>query len=164
MGESERYGNVQRLRELRRIIWPGLREEVWSMGGDARNFCAPRTLPLLFRILDSKRLRGDKDVSRTFLDLISRHRGEGIVEIENERDHAYASGFDGNERGVKSWRERMRILERLGFIRLAPKGSNPYGYALLLDPEPGIERLRKQGRVSDGDWNLYHSMRLRLDG
>lgn len=158
--DTKRERTDRRLARLRPIIWPDHPEDAWPGCKESLCFRAPSILPIVLRILDSKGLRGDRDVSRTYLDLMAREQGGGVVELDQERDHAYLAGFEANERGVKSWRERIRILADLGFIRVAPRGSSPYGYVLLLDPERSILSLRERGLISDGDWNLFHSLRL----
>ena len=48
-----------------------------------------------------------KDPSSVYLDLISRQRGEGVIEMGHEADHVFASGYTGR-RAVRTWQERMR--------------------------------------------------------
>lgn len=53
---------------------------------------APRTLPLILSLLSSNEISGNKDPSSVYLDLISGQRGEGVIEMGHEADHAFASG------------------------------------------------------------------------
>jgi diguanylate cyclase (GGDEF)-like protein len=54
----------------------------------------------------------------------------------------------------------MSQLEKLGFIRVAPKGSRSLGYVLLVDPHQGVEQLREEGKVDDAWYNAYRQRRI----
>jgi len=88
--------------------WSGYEEKGW--------FAAPRSLPFVLRALDSKAVSGSKRVSPAYVDLLSRHMGDGVIELEHDTDHAYAAGYAH----ARQWRERMVLLERAGFICSAP--------------------------------------------
>src|SRR2546426_10405180 len=79
-------------------------------------FRAPRTFRLLLTLLKSKALSGRQDPSSAYLALWARHLDSGIVEITNERELAYEAGYTGN-RALRTWQERMRLLESLGLIK-----------------------------------------------
>src|SRR5437870_5052588 len=93
--------------------WPD--EVAWSGTGNGW-FKGPRTLPLVLSLLSRKDLTAGRDVSRVYLELMARHMDGGVVEIGNEGDHAYAAGYTGN-RAIRTWCERMHLLENLGFIK-----------------------------------------------
>ncbi|MGH7551588.1 MAG: hypothetical protein ACREMQ_01005, partial [Longimicrobiales bacterium] len=79
--------------------------------------------------------------------------------MSTEEEHAYASGYEG-ARGVRSWRERMRILETNGFIRVKAMANRRYAYVLLVHPEAALDRLRAEKRVPDAWWEAYRDRRL----
>lgn len=140
-----------------------LREHYWKVhsawdGTGSGWFKSPRTLPLILTLLSSKKLTGGRDVSRVYLELLSRHFDGGVIEIGNESDHAYASGYTGT-RAVRTWHERMQLLKQLGFIKSIQIGNQRYRLVLLVDPLVAIAELRKKGNVDEGWWEAY-SLRL----
>jgi len=126
--------------------WTGANEKGW--------FKAPRTLPLVLGLLAAKHISGSQDPSRVYLELLSRHLDEGVIAMEAPDDHAFAAGYEG-PRGVRTWRERMGILEREGFIKVKSIGTKKYAYVLLVHPNVAIRQLRQQGRISDTWWEAY---------
>lgn len=140
---------------LRDRFWPGAK--AWT-GEDSKGwFRAPRTFPLLLTLLKSKALSGRQDPSSAYLALWARHLDSGIVEITNERELAYEAGYTGN-RALRTWQERMRLLESLGLIKAQKIGNESYRYVLLIDPAVAIEALAKKGRV-DAAWRATYDAR-----
>lgn len=140
-----------------------IRERYWKVysawdGTGSGWFKSPRTLPLILTLLSSKKLTDGRDVSRVYLELLSRHLDGGVIEIGNESDHAYASGYTGT-RAVRTWHERMQILKHLGFIKSVHVGNQRYRLVLLVDPLVAIAELRKKGSVDESWWEAY-SLRL----
>ena len=85
-------------------------------------FASPRTLPLIMSLIDSKAVSGTKSVSRVYLELLSRQRTHGVIEMSSEENHAFAAGYEGT-RGKRTWQERMKQLEKIGFIRIQKSGN-----------------------------------------
>jgi len=73
--------------------------------------------------------------------------GEGFIEIKDEQEHAYGSGYSGS-RAVRTWQERMRILEKLGFIKVKQVQNRTYGCVLLVHPAAVIEALVESGKIN----------------
>ena len=131
--------------------WTGDKERGW--------FRAPRTLPLILTLLSSKELSGKVDPSRVYIDLLARHRDSGIVEMGPEGDHSYSAGYVG-PRGIRTWQERMALLEKLGFIKTKPGDNLRYRYVLLMHPAVVLKQLRDLGKVSDAWWELYRGVQI----
>src|SRR5215472_1674592 len=138
---------AERRIQLKQDYWP--KEPAWN-GAGVGWFKGPRTLPLILALLSDKKLTEGRDVARVYLELLARHMDGGVVEIGNEADHAYAAGYSGT-RAVRTWSERMQILEQLGFIKSKRIGNQKYKLVLLVDPLVAIASLQKQGIVS-GQW------------
>lgn len=136
---------------MRRHLWGD--ERAWCGEGNTEvgYFRAPRTLGVILNLLARKEFSGAKDPSRVYLDLYANHRESGLVEMRSEDDHAYASGFRG-PRARRSWRERMKILEDTGFIRVRPRGNQRYGFVLLVHPALAVQRLVEAGKIEDPVW------------
>ncbi len=104
--------------------------------------------------------RGDRDIAGTYLGLLCENRGEGIIEVRSEAELSELSGCGASPRGVRAWRERIRLLEQLGLLRVFPRGSQSIGFVAVVHPDSALKALRKARRLtgnSDGWWNLYQS-------
>jgi hypothetical protein len=101
-------------------------------------------------LLKSKVLSGKLDPSQVYVELLTRHFDGGVIEMVHEGDHAYAAGYRG-ERAVHTWQERMKLLEKLGFIRTKRIGNQAYRFVLIVHPAGVIENLRQQKKI-DQDW------------
>ena len=111
---AEKSGIAARREELQKQYWPT--EDLWTGEHEKGWFPAPRSLPLILTLLASKSISQKQDPVSVYLDLLSRQRGEGIVEMEHEAVHAYAAGYEGT-RAVRTWQERMKVLVDAGFIK-----------------------------------------------
>jgi hypothetical protein len=131
--------------------WTGVNEKGW--------FRAPRTLPLLLSLMRSKTLSGRLDPTPVYLELLARHFDGGVIEMTHEADHAYAAGYAG-PRAVRSWQERMKLLEKLGFIRIKSLGNQKYRYVLIVHPTAVVERLRIKNLVSQEWLEVYRSRQM----
>jgi len=100
-------------------------------------------------------LGGGKDASRVYFDLWCRQMDDCFVEVTDEETFAYSSGYYTAGRNVRSWRERMDILDRLGFVKVNPNGSRKYGYVLLLHPHGVVKTLQEQGKIPPNWWGAY---------
>lgn len=139
--------------EIRDNLWPGAGPEIWDRHAES-GFCTiPKTLPLIMTLIDD--LEKGKNASRVYLDLWCRGFDEGLVEVTDEDVFAFSAGYDTPGRGVRSWRERIEILEELGFIRVKPNGSRKYGYILLRHPHKVIQELRGDGKIDDAWWGAF---------
>jgi hypothetical protein len=131
------------------VAWTGENEKGW--------FRAPRTLPLLLALLSSKLVSGNTDPTRVYMELLARHVDEGVVQMATDEEHAFAAGYDG-DRGVRSWRERMRLLEEIGVIKIKKMGPKRYAYVLLVHPNVYVAGLRDAGKV-DPHWSEAYRYR-----
>jgi hypothetical protein len=154
---SEKSGVAARREEIRNQYWPD--EDLWTGEKEVGWFPAPRTLPLILSLLSSKEISTKKDPSSVYLDLISRQRGEGVIEMGHEAEHAFASGYEGR-RAVRTWQERMKILEENGLIRTAEVGNQRYKYVAIVHPTTAVQRLRDDKRVPNKWWNAYVARKL----
>lgn len=147
----------ERREQIRKQYWP--KADAWTGEGETGWFRAPRTLPLVLKLLRSKAISGKKDPSSVYQELLARHIGQGVIEMGHEAEHAYAAGYEG-PRAVRTWQERMRILEDIGFIKTIPVGNHRYKYVLMLHPTVAVQKLRDNGRVPDAWWNAYCSRKI----
>ena len=145
---------------LREELWPD-EDAIWTSGEEEKGwFKALRTLPLILGVLDSKEISGSKKPSLVYLELLSRHMDNGIVEMDHEAAHAVAAGYF-TKRGLRTWKERMEILENAGFIKSLGIGSQKYTHVLLIHPDFAFQRLHEEEKVSPDVWNAYRERQIK---
>jgi hypothetical protein len=145
--------------QIRDAFWPN--DIAWTgEKPEAGWFRAPRTLPLILALMRTEKATGSKqDPTGVYLELLARHRDTGIVEMANEGEHSYAAGYAGS-RGIRTWRERMKLLSDLGFIKSTSAGNQPYKNVLLVHPTVVIQKLRDQGKIDDSWWQTYRQRQI----
>jgi len=89
-------------------------------------------------------LSGGAPVSSAYLELWCRAFEEPVVSLSNARELAFHSGFTG-QRAERTWRERIKKLDELGFIKIAPGPAGDLGYALLMNPYKVIKNHKNAG-------------------
>jgi len=116
---------------LRDLHWPN--KEVWLWNRKAhRGFTTiPKTIPLILKIMDE--MTKGAPVSSTYLSLWCNTWDNNFVVLNKPGDLAHASGF-GGQRGEHTWATRIRKLQELEFIDIAPGRSGPLGHAIIWNP------------------------------
>jgi hypothetical protein len=144
--------DVARMR-MRSVLWPDVVDaQLWDRRKSKGFASIPRTLPLICVIAD--RCSKGKPVSSVLFDLWSRVYDEGFVRVDRPRDMAISSGFT-TARGIHIWAERLQILERLAFIRIARGAGGSATFILIFNPYQVIKRLFNAGNV---DSALFHEL------
>lgn len=137
--------------KTRSRLWPDLKDEmVWSWKTSDGYVAIPRAMPIFFIIMDicSK----SKPLSSTYFALWCKCWDEtGLIKINNPTNLAGESGFSG-QRAVTTWKKRMQILEKLGFIITKKHGIQDYGYVVILNPYKIVKNLYKEGKFKDNGW------------
>lgn len=146
----KKTGIHQRREQLLKTHWPNA--EAW-LGAEEKAgwFSASRTLPPILDLLDLKAVSKGHRPSKTYLELLSRHWREGVIEMKHEGQHAYAAGHHSS-RGIRTWREHMEVLEGQGFIKTVAIGGQKYAYVLLVHPTTIVEQLRLDKKITDPKW------------
>jgi hypothetical protein len=142
--------------QLRDQLFPGSANEIFDRNVHDGFSTVPRTIGLMLTLLEVSAPKG-KNVSRVYSELWFRTPDCKLIEIDDEADIAYASGLS-----VRRWRERMDILESLGFVRIAPNGPRKYGYIFLPNPNDIVATMRKKGKVPDDWWGAYTRRCLKI--
>ena len=135
--------------------------EAWTGESDRGWFRGSRTLPLICALIDSKPISGDTQSSRVYVELLSRHIDGGVIEMADEGIHAFCAGYVG-QRGVRTWHERMRILEENGFIMTKQIGNKKYALVLIVHPTVVVQRLREQKKVDNVWWDTYRNRQIEI--
>jgi hypothetical protein len=155
--KSSNRSASDRRRLLRDTLWPDIDEsQLWLRTQRVGFTTIPRTMALIGQLLDQVAGKGTP-VLTTYLTLWCWVFDEGMVEIRNQREFAWESGFSGN-RAEGTWRARMRKLDELGVIRTKAGLVGEFQYVLLLNP---IKRLQEL-YVERSDDVLYTALLGRL--
>lgn len=120
--------------------------EVWTTKYYAGYACIPRWLSVVASIMD--KLITGKPLSNTYLALWFRVDSNGYVQIKNEQRLAFESGFDSS-RKISSWKTRMRLLEKLGFIVSRKGQESEFQYVVILDPFFVVMKLLDANKASE---------------
>ena len=147
----------QQRKRWREEFWPD--EEPWTGQTDVGWFRAPRTLALILHLIGSKALSGNIDPGSVYLELLTRHIDNGVVEMSHEADHAYAAGYVGS-RAVRTWQERMKKLEELGLIKIKQIGNQRYKYVLLIHPTVAMQKLYDADKIPNEWWEAFRTRQI----
>lgn len=129
---------AQRQLELRARLWPNHSNEfIWVRQKHDGFSTLPRTMSLILSIMDD--LAGTP-VGMAYLELWCRSFDEGFVTLSKQREIAFHAGFDG-QRGERTWKSKMELLDKIGFINLQSGPSGSMSYALILNPYLVIRKL-----------------------
>jgi len=86
---------------------------------------------------------------------------EMTVTIQKPRQMALESGFTG-QRAENTWRERMKKIEELGFIRSTKGFSGDFHYVLILNPYSVAKNLNENEQYGVLP-SLYNTLLDRMD-
>lgn len=136
--------------KLRANFWPQCDEKLLWKRLEKKGFITiPRCMPLIMKTLDD--LSSGQPISDTYLDLWCRSNDACFADITNQAEVAFSSGFDG-QRGILTWKKRVLVLQKLGFIELATGPSGPVSYALIFNPYKIIKKhAEKKGSLIQKD-------------
>jgi hypothetical protein len=124
---------------LRNSLWPDAQARIWDRTAFGGFTTLPKTIPYVCRIMDD--LSKGFPLSSTYLALWSATWDNAFVRLNRPGDLAFASGFSG-ERAERTWQDRMRRLEDIGFIETKPSGAAKMGFAFIPNPHVVIFQLR----------------------
>jgi hypothetical protein len=155
MASRRAVAQSERLRNVRDEFWPDADPWTGEATLDDGWFKAPRTLPLVLSLIRDKSLTPKTDPTTVYLELLSRQFGDGIVEIQNQAEHAYAAGYTSARGAKRTWEDHMRSLETLGFIKIKGVGPNPFKYVLIVHPATAIHELAQKGLVPKEWMDVY---------
>lgn len=137
---------VKKIKDLRSHLWPHIDfdKELWHRKKNDGFITIPRTMPLIMGIIDD--LTKGAPAGSTYLELWCRTYDEMYVSLSRAREMAFHSGFTG-QRAERTWAEKIRKLDELGFISVKAGQSGPLSHALVLNPYIAIKRLHDSGNV-----------------
>jgi len=145
--------------KTRKRLWSDVADtEVWSRKPPTAGFTTiPRGLQHVLQIMDG--MSKGKPLSATYFTLWCWARDAQVVDVISATELAFESGFSG-QRMESTWRERIRLLADLEFIRVAEGRYGAISHILILHPFLATKRLHVAGKVQD---IRYEALLLRLD-
>lgn len=148
----------QRQAELRRELWPEVSDDrLWLRKVSNGFTTVPRTLPLIFGIMDA--MSKGRPVSATYLDIWCRSFDDCFIALNRPLEMAFSAGFSG-QRAEQTWIARVKSLADLGFINLKSGPFGPLSYALILNPYKVVKTHRNRRTEGFPD-DLYHALLAR---
>ena len=148
--------------KLRKQLWPEVRnKDIWSrlMEGTVGFTTIPRGLSLISQILNALSVR--KPLANTYFALWCHSTDQMIISIQKPHQMALESGFAG-QRALSTWRDRMKRLEELGFIKSAKGASGDFHYVVLLNPYLAVKNLN-EGKEYEIPADLYNTLLERVE-
>ena len=130
--KSNKKQILEKRLDLRKQLWPEVTDEdLWTHRRRDGFIPIPRVMPLILRIMDDL---APRPVSSTYFDLWCRKYDEQFITLNKpQKEYAFYAGFPG-QRGEQTWKERIRYLAKLEFIK-AEKGSyGEFSYVLIMNP------------------------------
>ena len=117
---------------LRKELWPEIKEDdLWTHLKKDGFIPVPRVMPLVLQIMNDLATR---PVAPTYLDLWCRKFDEQFLVLNRPlKEYAFYAGFSG-QRGEQTWKERVRQLAKLGFIKVEKGAYGEFSYILILNP------------------------------
>ena len=136
--------------EIRAKLWPEIDPKMlWSMDRDGW-VAVPRLMPLMMSIMDDLSGKG-YPVSRTYLEMWARLRDEQFLTLNRPEEMAFHAGFEG-QRALRTWKDRIHRLAKLGFIGLKPGPLGDLSYAVFFNPYHVVKRAYLTGDVQERKW------------
>lgn len=134
---------IKRILDLREKLWPDIGEDqYWSRKIYDGFVTIPRTLPLIMSIIDD--LTKGSPASSTYFELWCRAYDEMYVSLSKSKELAFHSGFVG-QRAERTWAERIRRLDELGFISVKSGSAGLLSHAVILNPHLVVKKLYADG-------------------
>ena len=138
MSRPSKY--IKKVLELRDKLWPGVsfNAELWQRQSHDGFTTVPRLMPLIIGIIDD--LSKGAPAGMTYFELWCRSYDEMYVSLSKSKELAFHSGFTG-QRAERTWAEKIRKLDELGFISVKAGQAGPISHALILNPYLVIRRM-----------------------
>ncbi|MFA6022039.1 MAG: hypothetical protein WC722_17405, partial [Rhodospirillales bacterium] len=139
---------LQRQLEARSKLWPQVTNQMlWDRKERDGFVVVPRTMPLMMSIMDDLSGKGFP-VGQTYFELWSRLMDELFLTLNRPEEMAFHTGFSG-QRALRTWKDRVLRLAKLGFVNVKPGPLGDLSYAILFNPYHVIKRAYQSGRVQE---------------
>lgn len=132
----------QRREQQRRLLFADVPDgDLWSHTN--QGWCwTPRTMPHILHAI--RAMTKGSNAAEAYLALWCHSVSESIVEMRNKASMISAAGYSGPT-SERTWKERIRKLEELGFIRVASGVHGDISTVLLLNPHKVLRDHKEKG-------------------
>ena len=137
--------------------FPGWKKEVWDRKAEVGYTTVPRTLGLITALL--KQLCKGGDPSSVYVELWCRVYDEGLVEVRYAKELGVAAGFSP-ARAERSFRERVKLLRNLGFVKTAKRYDSDFDYIFLRHPDIVVRELEAGNKLPSSSWTEEYARRM----
>jgi hypothetical protein len=142
---------AERQIQIRSKLWPNLEEGMlWDIKHDGWA-AVPRLMPLMMSIMDDLSGKGFP-VGQTYFEMWCRLREEYFLTLNRPEEMAFHAGFEG-QRALRTWKDRVNRLAKLGFIELREGPLGELSYAVFYNPYHLIKRAHLNGDVQERKWH-----------
>lgn len=133
---------AKKIRELRAHKFPDVdfKKQLWHRKRNDGFTTIPRTMPLIVNIIDD--LSKGAPAGMTYFELWGRSFDEMFVSLSKSKELAFNAGFTG-QRAERTWAEKIRKLDELGFIKIKDGQAGPLSFALILNPYLVIKKMHE---------------------
>lgn len=140
--------------EIRQDFWPAATDWIWDPTSQKlKGFAGvSRLMPWVTSLIRSLSTSGDP--SSVYWEFWCRHMSQGIVEIGDEEECAFAAGYS-SKRALRTWFEHVYTLQILRFIDFKAVGNRKVGYVLLPNPLAVARWYHDQGKTPSGWWPSF---------
>jgi hypothetical protein len=137
---------IKKVQDLRAKLWPEVNFDarLWHRKRSDGFTTIPRTMPLVISIIDDLTKGGPAGL--TYLELWCRGFDEMYVSLTRSKELAFHSGFTG-QRAERTWAEKIRKLNELGFISVKEGQAGPLSHAIIFNPYQVIKTLYESGHT-----------------
>jgi hypothetical protein len=146
----------QKREEQRNELWPGSAEWIWDLFDEESTVgfaTIPRLMPWIMVLIRHLAGRG-KDPTSVYWELWCRDMGQGIIQINDEQECAYASGYVSS-RALRTWKDHVHLLVNLHFLKIERNGNREVGYVLLMNPLAVARWYHEQNIAPEGWWTSF---------
>jgi hypothetical protein len=148
--------NVARRQEIREEFWPDAAAWVWDPNTQKlKGFVGvSRLMPWITTLI--RHLSKSGDPTGVYWEFWCRHMGQGVVEVKDEEECAFAAGYTSS-RALRTWYEHVLLLKELHFIDFREVGRRKVGYVFLPDPLSVARWYYEQDQTPKGWWASFKS-------
>lgn len=156
---------LDRQLKVRQQLWPDVTNRMlWDRNERVGFATTPRPMPLIMSIMDDLSGKGFP-VGQTYFEMWSRLMDELFLTLKDKEEMAFHAGFSG-QRAVRTWKDRVKRLKKLGFIDLKSGAYGDESYAIFFNPYHVIKRafLLKPQTFTNTIYNQakFHALVLRM--
>ena len=136
----------------RKLLFSDVQDsELWTAAN--QGWClTPRTMPLVLHAI--RALSKGSSAAETYFALWCNCISESVVEMTNKSNLIAAAGYTGHT-NERTWKERMKKLEELGFIKISSGKHGDISCVLIPNPHLVLKRHKENG-TQNFDEHIYN--------